>query len=74
MPPLDDRTPGLVHQIVGQAAGLAASAPVTAAFAHRTRQETAAAVPHADRPVDETLQIDPAGGADRPDLDRKSVV
>ena len=68
MPPLDDRTPGLVHQIVGQAAGLAASAPVTAAFAHRTRQETAAAVPHADRPVDETLQIDPAGGADRPDL------
>ena len=68
MPPLDDRTPGLVHQIVGQAAGLAASAPVTAAFAHRTRQETAAAVPHADRPVDETLQIAPAGGTDRPDL------
>lgn len=59
MPPLDDpyaRTRPPDRRSGGRAG---CKRPVTAAFAHRTRQETAAAVPHADRPVDETLQIAP---------------
>lgn len=59
---------GGVFQIVAQTARLAAFAPIAAARRHRPRQITLTAVPHADRTVDETLDLGCRGAADRTDL------
>ena len=60
--------PAAVGQVIGQAARLAACAAVAAPLGHRPRQKTAAAVTHADGPVDETLHFGVRRGAYRPDL------
>ena len=57
-----------VGQIPGQAARLAARPAVATAPGHRPREEAAAAVPDADRPVDENLDLGRRRGADGPDL------
>ena len=59
---------GRIFQIVAQAARLAALAPVSAARRHRTRQVALPAVPHADRAVDETLDLGGRRTADRTDF------
>ena len=62
-----------VGEVPRQAAGLAARPAIAAARGHRPREETAAAVPHADRPVDEAFDLGRGGGADGPDLLQREV-
>ena len=57
-----------VREVPRQAARLAARSAVAAALGHRPREEAAAAVPHADRTVHETLHLGRRCGADRPDF------
>ena len=54
---LHEGAPRRVLQIIGQAAGLGAGAPVPAAAARGAGEEASAAVSHADRPVHEALQF-----------------
>ena len=71
--PRDIGVSAAVRQVVGEPAGLAACAAVAAARGHRPRQEAAAAVPHADRPVHEALHLGPRRAADRADFVERKV-
>ena len=73
MLPGDIRPALSVGQVPRQAAGLAARPAVAAALGHRPRQETTAAVSHADRPVDETFDFGRRSVADGPNLLQRQV-